>query len=133
MSRPARYAKGVAKREEILRKLDFLRSIRLFEGIRKRAMIHVLESLQERTYLKGETIFAQGDIGRIGPSSTGTAGSGQGSSRRTRRGLVGLGSFGMSRGTGLPFETRPRYFSTSASASFVSKSPTRATVALFGT
>ncbi len=50
--------------EEILRKLDFLRGIRLFEGIKKRAMIHVLESLQERTYLKGETIFAQGDIGR---------------------------------------------------------------------
>ena len=50
--------------EEILAKLSFLRNIRLFEGIRKRQLIHVLESLQERTYLKGETIFAQGDIGR---------------------------------------------------------------------
>jgi len=50
--------------EEILRKLDFLRNISLFEGIRKSQLIHVLESLQERTYLKGETIFAQGDIGR---------------------------------------------------------------------
>ncbi|HBA60162.1 MAG TPA: hypothetical protein DCZ92_04990 [Elusimicrobia bacterium] len=50
--------------EEILSKLGFLKGIRLFEGIRKRQLIHVLESLQERTYLKGETIFAQGDIGR---------------------------------------------------------------------
>ncbi len=50
--------------EEILAKLGFLKSIRLFEGIKKRQLIHVLESLQERTYLKGETIFTQGDIGR---------------------------------------------------------------------
>ncbi|HCC49231.1 MAG TPA: hypothetical protein DEQ38_14110 [Elusimicrobia bacterium] len=50
--------------EEILAKLDFLKGINLFEGIKKRQLIHVLESLQERTYLKGETIFAQGDIGR---------------------------------------------------------------------
>jgi len=50
--------------EEILAKLNFLKSIKLFDGIKKRLMIHVLESLQERTYLKGETIFAQGDIGR---------------------------------------------------------------------
>ncbi len=50
--------------EEILAKLWFLKSIRLFEGIKKRQLIHVLESLQERTYLKGETIFTQGDIGR---------------------------------------------------------------------
>jgi CRP-like cAMP-binding protein len=49
---------------EILCKLGFLKNIRLFEGIKKRQLIHVLESLQERTYLKGETIFAQGDIGR---------------------------------------------------------------------
>lgn len=50
--------------EEILGKLGFLRNISLFEGIKKGQLIHVLESLQERTYLKGETIFAQGDIGR---------------------------------------------------------------------
>lgn len=50
--------------EEILAKLDFLKNISLFEGIKKGQLIHVLESLQERTYLKGETIFAQGDIGR---------------------------------------------------------------------
>lgn len=50
--------------EEILGKLSFLKGISLFEGIKKRQLIHVLESLQERTYLKGETIFTQGDIGR---------------------------------------------------------------------
>lgn len=50
--------------EEILRKLNFLKGISLFDGIGRRNLIHVLESLQERTYLKGETIFAQGDIGR---------------------------------------------------------------------
>ncbi|MCM2268065.1 MAG: cyclic nucleotide-binding domain-containing protein [Elusimicrobiales bacterium] len=50
--------------EEILCKLAFLKSISLFDGIKKRHLIHVLENLQERTYLKGETIFTQGDIGR---------------------------------------------------------------------
>lgn len=50
--------------KEILEKIDFLRRISLFEGIKKGQLIHVLESLQERTYLKGETIFTQGDIGR---------------------------------------------------------------------
>ncbi len=50
--------------EGILAKLGFLKTIKLFEGIKKRQLIHVLESLQERTYLKGETIFTQGDIGR---------------------------------------------------------------------
>ncbi len=50
--------------EEILEKLSFLKGISLFDGIKKRQLIHVLESLQERTYLKGETIFTQGDIGR---------------------------------------------------------------------
>ncbi|MBI5743141.1 MAG: cyclic nucleotide-binding domain-containing protein [Elusimicrobia bacterium] len=50
--------------EEILGKLGFLKGISLFEGIKKRHLIHVLECLQERTYLKGETIFTQGDIGR---------------------------------------------------------------------
>ncbi len=50
--------------KEILGKIAFLRGIKLFEGIKKRDLIHVLENLQERTYLKGETIFTQGDIGR---------------------------------------------------------------------
>jgi CRP-like cAMP-binding protein len=50
--------------KEILAKIDFLKTIRLFEGIKKRYLIHILENLQERTYLKGETVFTQGDIGR---------------------------------------------------------------------
>lgn len=50
--------------EEILKKIGFLKGIPLFEGTSKRNLIHVLENLQERTYLKGETIFTQGDIGR---------------------------------------------------------------------
>jgi CRP-like cAMP-binding protein len=50
--------------KEILGKIDFLKTIRLFEGIKKRDLIHILENLQERTYLKGETVFTQGDIGR---------------------------------------------------------------------
>lgn len=50
--------------KDTLKKIDFLKSIRLFEGIKKRDLIHILENLQERTYLKGETIFTQGDIGR---------------------------------------------------------------------
>ena len=50
--------------KEILGKISFLRDIKLFEGIKKRDLIHVLENLQERTYLKGETVFTQGDIGR---------------------------------------------------------------------
>ncbi len=50
--------------KKILGKIAFLRGIKLFEGIKKHDLIHVLENLQERTYLKGETIFTQGDIGR---------------------------------------------------------------------
>lgn len=49
---------------ETLKKIDFLKSIKLFQGIKKRDLIYILENLQERVYLKGETIFAQGDIGR---------------------------------------------------------------------
>ena len=66
--------------------------------------------------------------------ATTTAGSGQFSSSRVRRSFVCGGSFGMSRGTGrVDFGTRPRYCWTSAVASFVSKSPTMTSVALFGT
>ena len=65
--------------------------------------------------------------------ATTTAGSGQFSSSRTRRSFVCGGSRGMSRGTGvLDFGIRPRYWCTSPSASFVSKSPTITSVALFG-
>jgi len=50
--------------QEIIEKLDFLHHIKLFEGISKKNLIYILENLQERKYLKGETIFAQNDIGR---------------------------------------------------------------------
>lgn len=50
--------------EEIIDKINFLHNIKLFEGIRKKDIIYILENLQERKYLKGETIFAQNDIGR---------------------------------------------------------------------
>ncbi|MCG2726940.1 MAG: cyclic nucleotide-binding domain-containing protein [Elusimicrobia bacterium] len=50
--------------EEVLKKINFLKNIRLFYGIGEKDLIYILESLTERTYLKGETIFTQGDIGR---------------------------------------------------------------------
>lgn len=50
--------------EETLKKIQFLKRIRLFENIKEKDLIHVLENLVERLYLKGETIFTRGDIGR---------------------------------------------------------------------
>ncbi len=50
--------------EQVLKKIDFIKGLKLFEGIKKKHLIHVLENLQERKYLKGETIFAENDIGR---------------------------------------------------------------------
>lgn len=50
---------------ETLKKIDFLKKIKLFHGInKKKDLIYILENLQERVYLKGEIIFNQGDIGR---------------------------------------------------------------------
>ncbi|GAB4033324.1 MAG: hypothetical protein Fur0012_12840 [Elusimicrobiota bacterium] len=50
--------------EEVLRRLEFLRNLKIFEGIKKKHLIYILENLQERKYVKGETIFAENDIGR---------------------------------------------------------------------
>lgn len=50
--------------KEIREKKDFLRHLTLFQGLHNKDLIHIIPSLHERTYLKGETIFAQGDIGR---------------------------------------------------------------------
>lgn len=50
--------------EKVLKKIDFIKGLKLFEGVKKKHLIHVLENLQERKYLKGETIFAENDIGR---------------------------------------------------------------------
>lgn len=50
--------------EEVLRRLEFLKNLKIFEGIKKKHLIYILENLQERKYVKGETIFAENDIGR---------------------------------------------------------------------
>ncbi|MCK4936838.1 MAG: Crp/Fnr family transcriptional regulator [Elusimicrobiales bacterium] len=50
--------------EEVFEKINFLKNIRLFCGINEKDLIYILESLTERIYLKGETVFTQGDIGR---------------------------------------------------------------------
>ena len=50
--------------EEISKKLEFLQNNKLFDKIPRRDLIYVLEALQERTYIRGETVFSEGDIGR---------------------------------------------------------------------
>jgi len=47
-----------------LAKINFLKKTKLFWGIPRFQLIHVLESLHERKYLKNEVLFSQGDIGR---------------------------------------------------------------------
>ena len=50
--------------EEVSRKIDFLQQNKLFDKIPRRKMLHVLETLHEKSYVKGETIFTEGEIGR---------------------------------------------------------------------
>lgn len=50
--------------EEISKKLEFLQNNKLFDKIPRKDLIYVLEALQERTYIRGETVFSEGDIGR---------------------------------------------------------------------
>ena len=50
--------------KEVLNKINFLKNISLFRDIGQKDLIYILESLTERVYLKGETIFTEGDIGR---------------------------------------------------------------------
>lgn len=50
--------------QETAEKLAFLKRSLLFEKIPKRKLIHVLEVLKECTYIKGENIFKEGEIGR---------------------------------------------------------------------
>jgi len=49
---------------EIRSQKEFLSHLSLFQGLRSNDITHLMKSLQERTYLKGETIFVEGDIGR---------------------------------------------------------------------
>ena len=50
--------------EKTLNKLAFLSTTKLFKDIPRRQLIFILENLKERVYLKGETVFTEGDIGR---------------------------------------------------------------------
>ncbi len=50
--------------EEVIKKIEFLKNLKIFEGVKKKHLIYILENLQERKYIKGETIFAENDIGR---------------------------------------------------------------------
>lgn len=50
--------------EKVIERIEFLKNLKIFEGIKKKHLIHILENLQERRYIKGETIFAENDIGR---------------------------------------------------------------------
>ncbi|MDD2772777.1 MAG: cyclic nucleotide-binding domain-containing protein [Elusimicrobiales bacterium] len=43
---------------------DFLTRLPLFQGLRKNDFTYLLQTLDERVYLKGETLFEEGDIGR---------------------------------------------------------------------
>lgn len=50
--------------KEQLEKREFLTNVPMFQGLKKRDFTYLIRILQERTYLKGETIFLEGDIGR---------------------------------------------------------------------
>lgn len=45
-------------------KLEFLRRIPLFEGLKDRQLSHVLQHLYQKEYQAGESLFEEGDIGR---------------------------------------------------------------------
>ena len=45
-------------------KRDFLTHLPIFKGLKSADFTYLLRTLQERTYLKGETLFLEGDIGR---------------------------------------------------------------------
>jgi len=45
-------------------KRDFLTTLPIFKGLKYQDFTYLLKNLQEHTYLKGETLFEEGDIGR---------------------------------------------------------------------
>lgn len=45
-------------------KRDFLTKLPIFKNLRYSDFTYLLRTLQEHTYLKGETLFEEGDIGR---------------------------------------------------------------------
>ena len=49
---------------EVAAQKKFLRTVPLFKGLENRELGILYQSLYERTYLKGEPLFEEGDIGR---------------------------------------------------------------------
>lgn len=49
---------------ETVEKVKFLSSVYLFKGIKRRDLLYILENLYDKKYLKGETLFVKGDIGK---------------------------------------------------------------------
>ncbi|MEF3279706.1 MAG: cyclic nucleotide-binding domain-containing protein [Elusimicrobiota bacterium] len=49
---------------EVLARIKFLSGIALFKGIKRKDLLYILESIYEKKYLKGESLFIEGDIGR---------------------------------------------------------------------
>ncbi|NLO90430.1 MAG: cyclic nucleotide-binding domain-containing protein [Elusimicrobia bacterium] len=43
---------------------QFLAGLPIFKGLRRMDFVHLMQVLQDRTYLKDEVIFSEGDIGR---------------------------------------------------------------------
>jgi len=55
---------GVAADPSIKQMKDFISHLPIFQGLTSKQISHLLGILQTRTYLKGETLFSEGDIGR---------------------------------------------------------------------
>ena len=53
-----------AQDPELKEKREFLKRLPIFQGLKKNDFTYLLRTLEERTYLKGETLFNEGDIGR---------------------------------------------------------------------
>jgi CRP-like cAMP-binding protein len=45
-------------------KREFLMRLPIFHGLRQKDFVHLVQALDDRTYLKGETLFNEGDVGR---------------------------------------------------------------------
>ncbi|MGQ0645199.1 MAG: cyclic nucleotide-binding domain-containing protein [Elusimicrobiota bacterium] len=50
--------------EPFRQKLRFLREVFLFRGLGGRALAAIARAMMEKSYAEGETVFAEGDVGR---------------------------------------------------------------------
>lgn len=50
--------------QEVLNKIKFLSQISLFNGIKRKDLLYILENIYEKKYMKDEVLFVEGDIGR---------------------------------------------------------------------